>query len=215
LTPYLIQVISENCDLIIQDKRSGFYLYKIRERDLSKKEVEYYFPNESLVSNGSFELWARGATMAPDSFEKGDNIIPGMVTREEKDIKVGRFAARIKGDNFNFGQDINDSINIQGKPITGFVWMKTDVPQKYRMQIYDGISSSFSNWHSGNGRWELLQINYIVDKNARNVSFRVVQAEKRGRPNDTVIVDGALLVEGDWNTFYLYSKEKDHKAAIN
>jgi hypothetical protein len=211
---YPAQIISENCDLVIQDQRSGFNLYKIRDKELSNKELENYFPNESLVSNGSFESWTRGAAMPPDSFEKGDNILPRMVTREEKDVKVGKFAARIKGDNFNFGQDIVDCQKLKGKPITGFVWMKTNVPQKFRMQIYDGISSSFSNWHSGNGRWELLQINHMVHHNAKEVIFRVVQAERTGKTDDIVLVDGALLVEGDWNTFYLYSEENAHKAVI-
>ena len=44
----------------------------------------------------------------------------------------------------------------------------------------------------------------MVDPSAKNIIIRIIQAEKTGNANDVVYVDGALFVEGDWNTFYLY-----------
>jgi len=36
------------------------------------------------------------------------------------------------------------------------------------------------------------------------LTHKIIQAAKTGKVDDVVYVDGALLVEGDWNTFYLY-----------
>ncbi len=51
----------------------------------------------------------------------------------------------------------------------------------------------------------------MVNPSAKNIIIRVLQSENIGNVDDVVYVDGALLVEGNWNTFYLYKlrlKEK-------
>lgn len=202
----LQDILAKDCDLVRQDTINGFALSRLREKPMSKEDLEKYFPNDSLLKNGSFEVWNRGLDKTPAEFQGGDHILDGMVTREEREVKVGRYAAKISGDNFNFAQNLADPEKLRGKTITGFVWMKTDIPNKYRVQIGDGKNSSFSDRHSGSARWELLQVNHVVDSADRSVTVRVVQAEKTGRLDDVVLVDGALVVEGDWNTFYLYSR---------
>ena len=203
----LLDIISNDCDLVYQDK-NGFYLYRIREKEPDKKELERLFVNDSLLYNGSFENWVYGPSKKPDFFEGGDNVFEGMVVREEKEVKVGRYSAKITGDNFNFSQNLSNLEDYKGKPLTCFVWVKTDVADKYRIQIYDGFDSSFSKRHPGEGDWKLLQVNCKINPLATSVIIRVIQAEKTGKVNDVVYVDGALLVEGEWNTFYLYALSK-------
>ena len=203
MTSILSDIITYDCNLIYQDK-NGYYLYKIREKDLNKEELEKLFVNDSLLKNGSFENWSHGPLNKPDFFEGGDNIIEGMVTWEEKEVRLGRYSAKITGDNFNFAQDLSNFKDYKGKSLTCFAWVKTNVPDKYRIEIYDGIGHIFSNRHSGAGGWELIQANFTVNPLAKFVTIRIIQAEKTGKVNDVVYVDGAILVEGDWNTFYLY-----------
>lgn len=203
MTSILSEIIAYDCDLMYQDK-NGYLLYKIRERDLDKEELEKLFVNDSLLRNGSFENWSHGLFKKPDFFEGGDNVYEGMVIREEKKVKVGRYSIKITGDNFNFTQNLSNLEDYKGKSLTCFAWIKTNVPDKYRIEIYDGIDYSFSKRHSGSGNWELLQANLTVNPLAKFLTIRVIQAEKTGKVDDVVYVDGALLVEGDWNTFYLY-----------
>ena len=198
----LSRIISDDCDLVYQER--GGYLYRLREKDLEKEELERLFVNDSLLNNGSLENWSHGPSKKPDFFEGGDNIFDDMVFREEKEVKVGRYSVKITGDNFNFTQVLSNIEDYKGKPLSCFAWVKTDVPDKYRIQIYDGFDSSFSKRHSGGGEWELLQVNYTVNPSAEFITVRIVQAEKTGKVDDIVYVDGALAVEGDWNTFYLY-----------
>ncbi len=204
MTSILRDIINYDCDLIYQDK-NGYNLYKIREKNLDRKELEKLFVNDSLLRNGSLENWSRGPLKKPDFFKGGDNVLEGMAVREEKEIRVGRYSVKITGDNFNFTQILSDFNSLKGKKLTCFAWIKTNVPDKYRIEIYDGIDYFFSSRHSGRGTWELLQANYKVNPLAKFVTIRIIQAAKTGNVDDVVYVDGALLVEGDWNTFYLYA----------
>ena len=200
----LAQIIRDDCDLVYIDGANGIFLYRIRDKAPDKASLEKIFVNDSLLKNGSFENWTLGPDGLPDNFNSNDNIHAGMVVRDETAPKIGRKAVKIAGDNFNLGQTLPDVSSLRGKPITVFVWMKTDVPDKYRIQIYDGVGMSFSTRHSGRGGWELLLANHTIRPDTTTLLIRVVQAEKTGRPDDVVFVDGALAVEGDWNTFYLY-----------
>ena len=203
MSSILSNIIIHDCDLVYQDK-NVYYLYKIREKDLDKEELEKLFVNKSLLRNSSLENWSYGPLKKPDFFEGGDNVFEGMAIREEKEVRVGKYSAEITGDNFNFAQDLSNFKKYKGKTLTCFAWVKTDVPNKYRTEIYDGIDHIFSNRHSEGGEWELLQVNFTVNPSAKFVTIRIIQAAKTGKVDDVVYVDGALLVEGNWNTFYLY-----------
>ena len=204
MTSILSDIITDDCNLMYQDK-NGYFLYRIREKDLDKEELEKLFVNDSLLINGSLENWRRGPLNKPDYFEGGDNVLEGMAVREEKEVRVGKYSAKITGDNFNFTQVLSNIDDYRGKKITCFAWVKTDVPDKYRIKIDGGLEECFSGRHSGSGNWELLQANLTVNPSAKNIIIRIIQAEKTGNVDDVVYVDGALLVEGDWNTFYLYA----------
>lgn len=51
----------------------------------------------------------------------------------------------------------------------------------------------------------------MVNTSANFLIIRIVQAEKTGKVDDVVYVDGVILVEGDWNTFYLYELRMKEK----
>ena len=210
MTSILSDIITDDCNLMYQDK-NGYFLYRIREKDLDKEELEKLFVNDSLLINGSLENWRRGPLNKPDYFEGGDNVLEGMAVREEKEVRVGKYSAKITGDNFNFTQVLSNIDGYRGKKITCFAWVKTDVPDKYRIKIDGGLEECFSGRHSGSGNWELLQANLTVSPLAKSIIIRIIQAEKTGNAEDVVYVDGALLVEGDWNTFYLYALHMNKK----
>ena len=215
---FLRNIITSNCSLIYQDKYE-LSLYKLREKDLDKgekelviekdldkEELEKIFVNDSLLRNGSFENWTNGPFKNPVFFEGAGNIPEGNAIREEKEVKVGKYSAKITGDNFNFYQNLPNFEDYRGKKITCFAWIKTNIPDKFRIQIYDGIKASFSFKHSGNGSWELLQANHTIDPSAKFVLIRVIQAAKTGKTDDIVYVDGAILLKDYWNTYDLYSR---------
>jgi len=206
IKPIIKQIITHNSEMMFQDNKNGYLLYKIRDADPKKENLDRIFMNDSLLKNGSLENWSRGPDKKPDFFEGGDNVFEGMAIREEKEVIVGKYSAKITGDNFNFTQILTDIHALKGKILTCFVWVKTDEPDKYRIKIDAGVETGFSRRHSGNGEWELLQANLKIDPQAESIVIRIISARKTGIANDVVYVDGALMVEGNWNTFYLYRK---------
>jgi len=202
-TKQLRDIITNDCDLVSRWE-NNLFLYRLREKDLEKEELKKLFINNSLLKNGSFENWAGGLLEYPDFFQREGNTHEGSVTREEKEVKVGKYSIKITGDNFNFSQNLSNFEDYKGKNISCFVWVKAEVPNKYRIQIYDGVKSSFSKRHWGRGNWELLQATHKINPSAKFVTIRVIQAANTGGVDDVVYVDGALLVEGYWNTFYQY-----------
>lgn len=207
-TPILKDIIAEDCELLVQAEGEGLFFYRLIDKDWTPTELAFLFPERSLIANGSFETWSRGPLSLPDFFDKSDNLRDGMIVREDRDVRVGHYAARITGDDFNLGQELIPIEQYRGKAVTGFVWARTRVPGKFRVEIYDGVRASFSPRHSGRDRWELLQVNHTISPEAKFVIVRLVQAARTGGRDDVIIVDGGLLVEGDWNTFYLYRRQK-------
>jgi len=45
-----------------------------------------------------------------------------------------------------------------GRTITGGVWIKTDTGSHARIQLYDGITYTYSDYHTGGGDWEWIEI---------------------------------------------------------
>ena len=217
-TSILMDIIFNYCDLVYKDKK--YYFYKIRETKLDEEKLESLFINDSLLKNGSFENWTKDPLNNPDYFKARYKIkgkyktLKGTVIKEEKEVRVGRYSAKITGDSYNFEQDLSNFKNYKGKQLTCFVWVKTNVPNKYRIQIHDGVDSSTSKKHSGRGGWELLQANHTVNPSAKLVRVRIIQAVKTGKHDAEVFIDGALLVEGYWNTFYLYKLHMQQKNLI-
>ncbi len=170
--------------------------------NLDKEDLEKLFANDNLLRNGSLESWSHGSCSKPDFFEGGDNIFEGMIFREKREVKAGKYSAKIVGDNFNFTQILANNKDISGKKLTCFVWVKTNVPNKYRIKIDGGYEECSSERHSGSGDWVLLQAKLTVNPLARFIIVRIISARRTGNVDDVVYVDGALLVEGDWSAYY-------------
>ena len=47
---------------------------------------------------------------------------------------------------------------------------------------------------------------FEFSQSEEGAGFITQEAEKTGHDSDSLIIDGGLLVEGDWNTFYQYKK---------
>lgn len=186
-------------DLEYEDQ--GYKLYKKKEDKTDQFYNNYLYEQvyskKSLVKNGSFENWQANQNLLPDFWYIYGT---GSAQKENSDKKFGKYALKITGDNFNFYQNVTLSglASEKEKKISCFAWLKTAVPDKYRIQIYDGIDSSFSERHKGDGYWQLLRAIHTINPKAKSVELRVVQAERTNGLNDVVYVDGILLFPGEY-----------------
>jgi hypothetical protein len=197
---------SHNEELLEELEEEGIRIVSmvLGKKGTTKYELEKFIAIDSLLKNGSFEKWSSGSSEHPDFFSGGYQV-----SREEEEVKTGQCSVRISGDNYNFFQDITDFEDLKGRTLTCFVWMRTDVPNKFRVQIYDGTNSSYSPRHQGRGNWQMLQCNHEVSTSADFLRIRVIQAAETGKLDDVVYADGALLVRGSWDSFYQFRVSKN------
>jgi hypothetical protein len=147
----------------------------------------------NMVENGSFDVWPNGPNANPDSWQGAS-----MIQRVRSGVGgPSRYAAKIAGDGYNFFQRLHNAETVRQKTITCFAWIKTSVPDKFRMEIYDGRKSTTSATHNGDGQWHLLRAIHVLDPGAEVIDVRAVQAARTGRTNDIVFISGVLVVEGE------------------
>lgn len=197
-------------DLEYEDQ--GYELYKKEDKTdqfYNNYLYEQVYLKKSIVKNGSFENWQVNQNLLPDPWHIYGT---GSAQKESSDKKFGKYALKITGDNFNFYQNIilSGLVSEKEKKISCFAWLKTTVPGKYRIQIYDGIDSSLSERHRGDGNWQLLRAMHTINPTATSLEVRVVQAEKTGGLKDIVYVDGVLLFPGEYSSLNALLMEQGH-----
>jgi len=146
--------------------------------------------DESWIRNGLFKEWDVTREKYPKNFESGGGIF--LITRNDKSDD----GIKLSGKSFIFIQDIKDFEKIRGHYVTLYVQMKTSVPNKFGVQIYDGKKADIS-YHPGTGNYEVIGLHFKVSENADQLSIRVVYAQNIGSIEDTVEVKSAVLLPGD------------------
>jgi hypothetical protein len=171
---------------------------------IANKWVEYYSKpepvrqdldwkpllDESWMQNGLFKEWDVNHEKYPKNFECGGGVL--RISRNDKNDD----GIKLSGKNFIFLQDIKDFEKFRGHYVTLYVQMKTSVPNKFGIQIYDGKNKAIS-YHPGTGNYEVIGLPFKVDENADQLSIRVVNAQDIGSADDVVEVKGAILLPGN------------------
>ncbi len=203
----ILEIIRGDTVPIFEDRAIQLLLIAKDRDQLYNDLYEPVFSKKSLVRNGSFENWQANQHLLPDFWQIYGG---GSVQKEGSDKKVGKYALKITGDNFNFYQNVTLPGLAPEKKISCFALIKTSVSNKYRIQIYDGIDSSFSERHTGDGSWKILRAIHNINPKAASLEIRAVQAEKTGGLNDVVYVDGILLFQGEYYSPNALIMEQDH-----
>jgi hypothetical protein len=83
----------------------------------------------------------------------------------------------IYGFNFNFERLFPVS-EFKSTCISLGASLQTSIPNTYRLQVYDGYTSSQSPYHSGNGKFEFLKLTHTIHPMATKVWVRAIQADR-------------------------------------
>jgi hypothetical protein len=147
----------------------------------------------NLLSNGDFEAWSGGASVAPDGW-----IIAGgaSISREASIIKLGTYSAKLvaSGGASSFMiQDISPAKGMEywkGRTITFGCWVKSS--SSFYVMVSDGISNIISTT-SGNDTWEWVSVTSKISDSATTLGLAVYFVSGAA----TAYVDGAMCVEGE------------------
>ena len=150
---------------------------------------------QNLLKNGDFESWSAGTAVAPDGWTlEGAGA---SVARNGTNFKIGTYGVAITYGSVEAGLYLSDrSVSsfysgLLGKTLTMGAWVKTSTGSQARVYLDDGITASYSSYHTGGGTWEFLTVSHTIAGNAIIVNPRMLISVA-----GTAYFDGAILVEG-------------------
>lgn len=170
------------------------------------------FLGDSLIKNGLFQAWDMDQAMYPNNFKRGGGTF--LIERSQESHDDNRSPIRLEGKRFIFTQAIQDYGNLRGQYVTLFVQMKTSIPNKFGVKIYDGKQALFVT-HPGTGRYEEITVSQKIDRQADRVVAYIVAARDMGSEEDAVEVKAAIMLPGKWNSledYHHYYKEAQEKS---
>lgn len=157
---------------------------------------------QNMVRNGSFEIWERGPTLAPNNWlvtGTGATIIPSLAI-----VKHGTYSAKLTrvGNDCHLSQNVYPlagGVYLKSRLVVFGAWVYTAFASRARLRINDGTTTTYSAYHSGSSAWEFLKVSVTTGAgtSALNVGLQIDTG------NVAAYLDGAILVEG--NTVAQYS----------
>jgi len=177
-------------------------------RHYSEEPLQLYhdweaFLGDSLIKNGLFREWDTNRVEFPNNFKSGGGTF--LIERGQESHDDSQGSIKLKGKNFNFTQVIQDYEKVRSKNFTLFVQMKTSIPNKFGVKIYDGKRASFSA-HPGTGRYEEITVSFRMDKHSDRLVAYIVTARDIGSGEDVVEVKASILVSGKWRSLEDYQR---------
>jgi len=150
----------------------------------------------NLLSNGDFENWSAGTTVAPDGWTKTG--VGSSIAREGTIIKLGTYSAkltRVTNDTTIY-QSVHSTRGIEywkGRKITFGCWVYATVASRALVNISDNIGDSASSYHTGNSTWQWLSVTRTIDASANTIDLYC----KITSDDTAAYFDGAMCVEGE------------------
>jgi hypothetical protein len=88
--------------------------------------------------------------------------------------------------------DNPDLLMLGGTNPQFYAWVLASTASQVRLAIYDGTTTTYSDYHTGGGAWELLDVTATIASNPTDVAFRVYYNSLA----TTAYVDDAGVVNG-------------------
>lgn len=149
----------------------------------------------NLLVNGGFDYWQRGTTTRPDAWVIRNDGAGFTVERESSTIKLNTYAAKLSAVG-QIAQDLPDEtrLAVDNSQFAFGVYAKTDTADKARIGYYNGVTTTYSNYHTGSDEWEWLTLSLSVT--SAPSAMRFVLDSQGG----TVYFASAVVIRGNPNS---------------
>lgn len=111
-----------------------------------------------------FESWSNGNSSAPDGWEMAGTA--GSVSRETTNIKFGTYGMKIisgASANYRAEYSVVSFEKYAGRTVKFGCWVKCSTASKARIGVNDGVTTTYSSYHTGGGDFEFLTVTVQVD----------------------------------------------------
>jgi hypothetical protein len=160
--------------------------------------------SNNIVLNGNFEFWYAGTSSAPDAWNLAGT---GASVAQSADEYRGTYAAQLtygSADASLYSDYWSNYADYQGETVTISAWVKTSTASIARIYIYDGVTTTYSSYHTGGGSYERLDITVDLDGSATTI-----QTGLRVSGSGNAIIDCIMMTEGS-SIFAYAPHNKDH-----
>jgi hypothetical protein len=129
-------------------------------------------PIADSISNGGLEVWTGGDSVAPTGWTLLGT--GGTIAKESSIKKAGNYSAKLTrvGTDTQIYQTIHTSLGIaywKGKKVTFGCWVYASSSSAARIALYDGVTATYSSYHTGATGWEFLTVSMVISSSATTV----------------------------------------------
>lgn len=144
----------------------------------------------NLLTNSDFETWTAGVSSPPTGWLTSDDGT-GTYSQETSIIKNGSYSVKLT--NSNTYTILYQEQSTPGNTVSTFgAWTWCDTPTTASLHLHDVVGSAVvSQFHTGSGEWEYLQVGYRTDATAT-----LTRAHMYIYNGGTAYFDDVILVTG-------------------
>jgi len=162
----------------------------------------------NMLVNGGFEVWSLGTSFPnpPTGSYVDDKWIHfhngGTVNFSQESVNVDSGVYSMKMDvtaaSGSFlcyvAQDVVDWQNYIGATVSLSVRIKTNTANSIRMLIHDGLTNTYSSYHTGDGTWQTLIVTKTLSATANRLLIKIGGTDSGDMKIATTYIDSAMLV---------------------
>lgn len=153
----------------------------------------------NLLRNGDFESWSGGASAAPDGwtlFGTGATVARNTTNVQSSLASVDLLNTLNNTAELSQALDISSTENtrLRGKKVTFSIKCKVSTAERVTIKVDDGVDSTRSVYHGGDGQFRNMVVSHIIDSSATMIEVSMLIESGSAI---TATFDAAILVEGE------------------
>jgi hypothetical protein len=152
----------------------------------------------NLLSNGDFENWSAGTSVAPDGWTA--NLNGGSVVRESSIVKLGSYSVKLTSPQNNDAGLVYDIGQVKGmaywrgRSVTVGIWIKSsNFGVDNGFIVTSDLPRIYLTPYITADEWTFISATWKVESDATNLKLRIHAAYGYG----VAYFDGAMCVEGE------------------
>ena len=149
--------------------------------------------NKNCIINENFLIWSNGDAASPTSWAltgTGAAVARSGTGLGDTTTKIGDFCAKLTygSTTLTLYQNVipiaayDRLLPLRGKTFGFGAWVKSSVASQARLFLLDGATSTYSNYHTGDGTWQWLSGTYTLSNTGITLNAGINVESSAGNP---------------------------------
>lgn len=162
-------------------------------------------PQSNVVLNDTFIIWPAGDSSAPAGWTlagTGAAVARAGTGLGDTKRKVGDFCAKVTygSATLTLSQDVLPTAafsrvnHLQGEDVGLGAWVWADAASQSRVYVTDGVSTTYSSYHTGDGTWQWLSVAHTLSGSASKLTVGISVGSGASNP---AYLSGVTLIFGE------------------